>query len=382
MHRTRLCIDGTFTPPEGCAYFPAIDPASETTIAEVAAAQAADVERAVRAVRRAFDSQSWSGLNGAVRASFLRRIANGIRERLNDIALAEVRDNGKPLAEAQWDVGDATLCFDYYANLAAKDDARQEGVDVGDPRFQYSIAREPAGVVAAITPWNFPLLIAAWKVAPALAAGCTVVLKPSELCSLSCEMLAEIIHAAELPAGVFNLVTGTGAQAGEPLANHGLVDKVAFTRSLVTGRKVMQAASAGIRRVSLELGGKSPFIIFDDCDIEKAVEWSLFRIFWNKGEVCSATSRIRAKRGIFARFVERLATAAEAISIGPGEMPGVKLGPLVSKNQYDKMLSVIATGKETGARLVTGGDRPEFRPRLFSAPNDFRRRPDRRDDLA
>jgi betaine-aldehyde dehydrogenase len=360
MHRTSLYIDGKFTAPEDGGYFPAINPDTEEPFAEIAAGTAPDINRAVRAARRAFDAGEWSGLDGKPRAEMLRRIAEGIRRRLKEIALLEVRDNGKPLPEAELDVADAAFCFDYYADLA-EDQAQRppEVVDVGDSRFHARIRREPLGVVAAITPWNFPLLMAVWKVAPALAAGCTIVLKPSELCSLSCHVLAEVIDAAGVPPGVFNLVTGTGPEAGQPLVDHPLVDKVAFTGSVATGRKVMQAASASIRTVSLELGGKSPFVIFDDCDVEKAVEWILFGIFWNKGEVCSATSRVLVQRSIFDRLLERLSAAAEAIRIGSGEEPGVKLGPLVSKGQYDKVCAAIEAGKRTNARLISGGDRPE-----------------------
>ena len=359
MFRTRLYINGTFTDPEGGGYFPAIDPATEDPFAEVAAGQAADIDRAVRAARRAFDTGDWPRMDGRERAVILRRVADGIRTRLSDIAILEVRDNGKPLPEAEWDIGDAAFCFDYYADLAEQQAAQPpETVDLGDPRFEGSIHREPLGVIGAITPWNFPMLMAVWKVAPALAAGCTIVLKPSETCSLSCEVLAQVIDAAGVPPGVFNLVTGTGPEAGQPLADHPLVDKLAFTGSVATGRKVMQAASAGIRTLSLELGGKSPLVVFDDCDIDKAVEWIMFGIFWNKGEVCSATSRVLVQRGIFDRLLDRLRAAAEAIEIGPGERPGVKLGPLVSKGQYDKVRAAIARGRASGARLVTGGDRP------------------------
>ena len=379
MHRTSLYIDGMFTAPEDGRYFAAIDPASEEAFAEVAAGQASDIDKAVHAARRAFDAGAWSGLDGRERAAALRRIAEGIRARLEEIALLEVRDNGKPMPEAEWDIADAAFCFDYYADLAGKEAERlPEEVDVGDPRFHSKILREPVGVVGAITPWNFPLLMAVWKVAPALAAGCTIVLKPSELCALSCHALAEIIHAAGVPKGVFNLVPGPGPEAGQPLADHPLVDKLAFTGSLATGRKIMQAASAGIRTVSLELGGKSPFIVFDDCDIEKAVEWILFGIFWNKGEVCSATSRVLVQRPIYDRLLERLRIAAEAIEIGAGDKPGVKLGPLVSKGQYDKVRAAVEAGKLTGARLVTGGDRPAgldtgyfFSPTIFAeVPTD------------
>ncbi len=373
MKKTRLFIDGTFSVPENGRYFPAINPATEESFAEVAAGQAVDIARAVRAARRAFDSGEWSGLAGAARAAFLRRVAKGIRDRLKEIALVETRDNGKPLPEAEWDIADVAYCFDYYADLAEERDGRgPDKVDVGDARFRSSITREPVGVVGAITPWNFPLLMAAWKVAPALAAGCTIVLKPSELCSLSCEILAEVIHAAEIPAGVFNLVTGTGPEAGQSLSDHPLVDKLAFTGSVATGRRVMRAASAGIRTISLELGGKSPFLIFDDCDIDKAVEWILFGIFWNKGEVCSATSRVLVQRGIFARLLDRLRVATEAISIGSGELAGIKLGPLVSEGQYKKVLAAIEAGKTSGAKLVTGGGRPAGQDRgYFLEPTIF-----------
>jgi len=357
---TELYIDGSFAAPAAAGYFPAIDPATEQVFAQVAAGQAEDIDRAVRAARKAFDAGVWSDLPAADRAAALRRIAKGIRDRVDEIAALETRDNGKPLPEAKWDIEDAAFCFDFYAGLAeAAEAAGDTQVDVGDARFESWIRREPVGVVGAITPWNFPMLMAVWKVAPALAAGCTIVLKPSELCSMSCVELARVIDAAGVPAGVFNLVTGTGPEAGAPLTDHPLVDKIAFTGSVPTGRKVMQAASAGIRTVSLELGGKSPFIIFADCDLEKAVEWILFGIFWNKGEVCSATSRILVERSLYPRLVQRLSQAAEAITIGAGDQPGVKLGPIVAKSQYDKILGFLDRARSSSARLVTGGGRPE-----------------------
>ncbi|MBU2484028.1 MAG: aldehyde dehydrogenase family protein, partial [Alphaproteobacteria bacterium] len=327
MQTTKLYIDGAFVAPQAGGSFEAINPATETVFARIAAGTAQDVDKAVRAARRAFDEGPWPQMPAADRAAALRRIATGITDRLKEIAAVETRDNGKPIPEAEWDVGDAAFVFNYYADLAESHEAEgAQSVDVGDEAFSSSISTEPLGVVGAITPWNFPLLMAVWKVAPALAAGCTMVLKPSEFCSLSCAILAEIIDAAGLPAGVFNLVTGTGPEAGAPLADHPLVDKLAFTGSVPTGRKVMTAAAAGIRTVSLELGGKSPFIIFEDCDVEKAVEWILLGIFWNKGEVCSATSRVLVQRGLYPRLMQRLVEATEAISIGPGDAPGVKLG--------------------------------------------------------
>ncbi len=360
MQTTKLYIDGAFVAPGACGRFEAINPATETAFAQIAAGTAEDVDLAVQAARRAFDHGPWPQMPAAERAAALRRIAQGISDRLAEIAAVETRDNGKPLPESEWDVGDAAFVFEYYANLAEQHEAEgATSVDLGDDAFTSTISTEPFGVVGAITPWNFPLLMAVWKVAPALAAGCTIVLKPSEVCSLSCVILAEIIDAAEVPAGVFNLITGTGPDAGAPLTDHPLVDKLAFTGSVMTGRKVMAAAAAGIRTVSLELGGKSPFIIFADCDIEKAVEWILFGVFWNKGEVCSATSRVLVERSLYPALLTRLKQAAEAITIGAGDVAGVKLGPIVSESQYNKIITAIEAGKTTAATLITGGGRPE-----------------------
>jgi acyl-CoA reductase-like NAD-dependent aldehyde dehydrogenase len=221
-------------------------------------------------------------------------------------------DNGKPFPEALWDIADTAVCFDFYASLAEQSDQHSEqSIDLPDERFSSSVIKEPVGVVAAIIPWNFPMLMAAWKVAPALAAGCTLVLKPSELTPLTALELAGIADKAGLPAGVLNVVTGLGREAGAPLAEHPLVDKIAFTGSVPTGRKIMQAAAGEIKNISLELGGKSPFVIFADSDLEAAVEWILFGIFWNQGQVCSATSRVLVERALYLALLERLIAATE-----------------------------------------------------------------------
>ncbi len=223
MQTTQLYIDGLFVPPQEGGHFEAINPATEKPFANIASGTAADVDLAVNAARRAFDEGPWPQMPAAERAAALRRIAKGINERLNEIASIETRDNGKPIPESEWDIGDAAFVFDYYADMAEAHEAEgAETVDVGDDAFTSTITTEPLGVVGAITPWNFPLLMAVWKVAPALAAGCTIVLKPSEYCSASCAILAEIIDAAGLPAGVFNLITGTGPEAGAPLSEHPL----------------------------------------------------------------------------------------------------------------------------------------------------------------
>lgn len=355
----RLFIDGQWVSPLKGGTFETLDPSTGSLIAAVAAATADDVDRAVRAARKAFDSGPWPRMTGGERAAVLRRIAAGIRESHQELAEIEVRDNGKPLPEAMWDIGDTAGCFDFYADLAEQlDDNRERPVPLSDARFSSVARKEPIGVAGAIIPWNFPMLMAAWKVAPALAAGCTMVLKPSELTPLTALRLAYIADKAGLPAGVLNVVTGLGREAGAPLSEHPGVDKLAFTGSVPTGSRIMEAAARDIKNISLELGGKSPFLIFDDADIEQAVEWILFGIFWNQGEVCSATSRVLVQRALYEPLLERLAQEAQRITIGNGLEEGVLLGPLVSRDQYDKVLQAIARGRAEGARLVAGGQRP------------------------
>ncbi|WP_233857546.1 aldehyde dehydrogenase family protein [Paraburkholderia sp. HD33-4] len=355
----RLFIDGRWVAPINNGSFETVDPSSEEVIARVAAATAEDVDLAVKAARKAFDEGPWPRMGGADRAAVLRRIGKGIRERLPELAEIEVRDNGKPLPEALWDLGDAAGCFEFYAGLAEKlDENAETTVVLSDDRFSSVARKEPVGVAGAIIPWNFPLLMAAWKVAPALAAGCTMVLKPSELTPLTALELGHIAAAADLPPGVLNIVTGLGKDAGAPLSEHPGIDKLAFTGSVPTGSRIMQAAARDIKNVSLELGGKSPFIVFDDSDVDAAVEWIMFGIFWNQGEVCSATSRVLVQRGIYERLLARLKEETQKITIGSGLSEGVLLGPLVSRGQYDKVLEAVARGKDEGARLVIGGGRP------------------------
>jgi betaine-aldehyde dehydrogenase len=354
----KIYIDGQWVASSGLATLDVINPATEVAFTRIAASTAADVDRAVVAAKLAFDG-GWRRTSGRERAQYLRAIAAGIRERLAELARIEVQDNGKPLPEAEWDIGDAAGCFEYYAGLAEELDARQgEPIAVPDDRFRSAVRYEPKGVAGQIIPWNYPLLMAAWKVAPALAAGCTMVLKPSELTSLTALKLAEIADVAGLPKGVLNVVTGTGAEAGAALAHHPLVSKLAFTGSVPTGRAVMTAAARDIKAVSLELGGKSPFIVFGDSDLDEAVEWIMFGIFWNQGQVCSATSRIIIDETIYDALVERLVAAARKIAIGNGLEQGIKLGPLVSAGQHEKVLGFINEGRRDGARLVSGGERP------------------------
>ncbi|HXV31359.1 MAG TPA: aldehyde dehydrogenase family protein, partial [Sinorhizobium sp.] len=341
MHN-ELYIDGKWVAPVKGGTFEIVNPATEEVIHKAAAASAEDVDIAVKAARRAFDKDGWPKLSGAQRAKYLRAIAEGIRARQAEIARLEVIDNGKPFPEADWDIADAAGCFDFYAGLAEQlDNNPEEPIALADARFTSKAVKEPIGVAGAIIPWNYPLLMAAWKVAPALAAGCTVVLKPAELTSLTALELAAIADEAGLPPGVLNIVTGAGSVAGQAIIDHKGVDKLAFTGSGPVGSKIMAAAARDIKRVSLELGGKSPFVVFDDADIDEAVEWIMFGIFWNQGQVCSATSRVLVQQGIYDRLLARLVEETKKITIGNGLDEGVLLGPLVSRRQHEQVVAAI-----------------------------------------
>ena len=368
----KLFINGTWRDAKAGDRLPVIDPATEEVFADVAAGDAADIDDAVAAAKAAFHG-GWRRTTGADRAQTMRRIADGIRAKRDHLVALEVRDNGKPKPEAEWDIDDCAGCFDYYADLAdALDGRRDQAIDVGEPRFTSRVRLQPAGVVGLIVPWNYPLLMACWKVCPALAAGCTMVLKPSELTPLSALELAAIAHDAGLPPGVLNVVNGSGPAAGAPLTQHPDIAKIAFTGSVPTGRAVMTAAAQDIKAVSLELGGKSPFIVFADSDIEQAVEWILFGIFWNQGEVCSATSRVLVEDALYAPLLDRLAEEAAKIPTGNGFDDGVLLGPLVSEGQHRKVLAAIERGRADGATLAAGGGRPEHLNRgYFVTPTIF-----------
>lgn len=357
--QTKLYINGAWVVPAKGGTLPVIDPATEQVFHHIPAATAEDAEAAVQAARAAFDHGPWPRLSGKERAVYLRAMAQGIRDRLPELAAMEVRDNGKPLPEAEWDLGDAAGCFDFYADLAEELDGEEEQIALADARFTAKAVREPLGVAVAIVPWNYPLLMASWKVAPALAAGCTMVLKPAETTSLTALELGAIATAAGLPAGVLNVLSGKGSVVGQALIEHPQVDKVAFTGSGPVGSRIMAAGAQDIKRVSLELGGKSPFVVFADSDIEKAVEWIMFGIFWNQGQVCSATSRVLVERPLYAPLLARLIQEAKKIKIGNGLKDGTLLGPLVNKGQYEDVKRHIARAVEQGATVACGGKRPD-----------------------
>ena len=355
----KLFINGKFVDACNDEQLQVIDPSNGSVLATVAAAGAEDVELAVQAAQAAFANPNWRRTSGAQRAGLLRDIARGIKQNLQEFAQLETLNNGKPLPEAQWDIEDSIGCFEYYATLAEGLEADPQAIALADNNFVSHVVKDPIGVVALIIPWNFPLLMAAWKIAPALAAGCTVILKCSEVTPLTALKLAQIISDTELPDGVVNILCGDGASCGAPLVKHLGINKIVFTGSVETGRQIMRSASDLATPVTLELGGKSALLIFEDVDLDAAVEWTMFGAFWNKGEVCSATSRVLVAQSIYPEFITRLCAAAQRIKIGNGLHSEVKMGPLVSAAQYQKVLNFIALGITEGALLISGGKRPE-----------------------
>jgi len=366
---THLYIDGIWRSGESRRRLPIINPSTEETIAEIEAGSATDVDTAVRAAAQAF--RSWKKTTGAERAALLRAIARGVEAQRSDLATLQSRNNGKPLAEAQIDVCDVVATFDYYAGLAEQlDETGESTVALPCDDYRAVIRREPAGVVGLIVPWNFPMVTTAWKLAPALAAGCTVVLKPSEVTPLPELALAAIAAEAGVPCGVLNVVTGTGVDVGAPLVAHPLVSKVSFTGSTGIGEQVMKTAATTIKGVSLELGGKSSIVVFADADLDFAVELVASGGFFNAGQMCSATSRVLVERPIAEALIARLAERVTQLVVGDPFMPGVQMGPLTNRAQYERVQRYIAQGKADGARKVIEGTVPAGRG-YFVKPTIF-----------
>lgn len=350
-----MLIGGKWVKSQSGATRDITDPANGELVARVAEAGREDVVAAIDAAREAFDHGPWRKMSALDRGKLLFRLADAIRAEAKMLAELEVRNMGKPLAEAEFDVNDAANCFEFYGGLATK--IHGETMQVPANSVSY-VVREPIGVCGQIIPWNYPLLMAAWKLAPALAAGNTCVLKPSEMTPLTALELARLTVKLDFPAGVVNIVTGPGAGAGEELASNAKVDKVAFTGGTLTGRKVMSAATSNIKKISLELGGKNPNIVFSDADFEAAVDGALFGAFANQGEVCSAGSRLLVERSMHKPLVEAMVKKVARIKLGHGLEAGVKMGPLVSSAHREKVEGYIKVGIEEGARLVCGGQRP------------------------
>lgn len=370
IRQTKMLIDGKWVGSTSGRTFETLNPATGEVIAHVAEGEKTDVDKAVRAARKAFDSGPWKKMSARERGKCLYRLADLIEKNLDELAVLETLDNGKPINDSKY--GDLPMtidCYRYYAGWADKIEGKT--IPVSGPYFTYT-RHEPAGVVGQIIPWNFPLLMQAWKWAPALACGCTVVLKPAEQTPLTALRVGELAMEAGIPEGVVNIVPGFGETAGAALAEHMDVDKVAFTGSTEVGKLIMQAAGrSNLKRVTLELGGKSPNIIFADSNLDAAVEGAFFGLFFNQGQCCCAGSRVFVEKSIHDEFVEKVLQRTRKQKVGDPFDPKTTQGPQVSQEQFDKVMGYIRSGKEEGAKLLTGGRRSGDRG-YFIEPTIFR----------
>src|ERR1700685_2257674 len=337
-------------------------------MAEVPEANEEDVNRAVAAARTAFDSGAWPQTTAQDRGRLLFKLAERIRKEAAKLAELEARNCGKPIVEAEYDIADAATCFEYYGGLATKGLGHVNPVP--DNALSLSL-REPVGVAGQIIPWNYPLLMAAWKLAPALAAGCTCILKPAETTPLTALEFARYFADCGLPPGVVNVITGFGESCGAPLVQHPDVNKIAFTGSAAVGKIIVKQAADTVKRVTLELGGKSPNIFFADADFEAAIDGALFGVFINQGEVCSAGSRILVQKPIYKKFVDAMAAKAKTIKLGAPLDRDTKMGPLVSKDQYDRVRSYQELGKKEAKLAIGGGRAEKFAKGYYVEPTIF-----------
>src|SRR5436853_6029896 len=332
----QVYVNGEWIDSRSAKTFPVYDPSTEEVIARVPDCNAEDVNRAVAAARAAFDHGGWPQTTAQERGRILFRLADKIRQNAAMLAELECRNCGKPIVEAEFDINDVATCFEYYGGLATKILGYVNPVP--DNAVSLSL-KEPVGVAGQIIPWNYPLLMAAWKLAPALAAGCTCVLKPAEQTPLTALEMATWLTDVGLPPGVVNIITGFGESCGAPLVQHPDVNKIAFTGSAAVGKMIVKMAADTVKRVTLELGGKSPNIFFADADFEAAIDGALFGVFINQGEVCSAGSRILVQKPIYEKFVDAMTEKAKKIKLGAPLERETKMGPLVSKEQYDRVCS-------------------------------------------
>ncbi len=353
----RLLIGGDWVTSSGTGTIAVFDPATGEQISRTAAADSADVDRAVAAARAAFERGAWRGMSGATRTKLIWRLADLILENADELAELETLDNGKPLHDTRAvDLPVASELLRYFSGWATK--LNGMSTSIGDPgEYQAFTVREPIGVVAQIIPWNFPLIMAVMKLAPALAAGCSIVLKPAEETPLTALRLGELIVEAGFPAGVVNIITGIGEIAGAALAAHPDVDKIAFTGSTEVGRKIVQASAGNLKRVTLELGGKSPMIVLQDADVDAVIAGATIGIFFNSGQSCMAGSRLIVHESLHDRVVAGIAERASNLRVGSGFDSATQIGPLVSQTQLDRVMGYIDEGVRGGAKLLAGGRR-------------------------
>ncbi|KAI0033622.1 aldehyde dehydrogenase domain-containing protein [Vararia minispora EC-137] len=353
---TGIFINNEFRKGSDATEIDVINPTTGKTITKVSEATKADVDDAVRAARKAFQTVWGLNMPGSDRSRLLGKLADLMEAHSDELAALEALDNGKTFGWAKTvDVTAAIECIRYYAGWADK--VHGKTIETSEAKLAYT-RHEPIGVAGQIIPWNFPLLMMTWKIGPALATGCAVVLKPSEFTPLSALRMCSLIQEAGFPAGVVNVVVGYGSTTGQAIAEHMDIDKVAFTGSTLVGRKIQEAAAkSNLKNVTLELGGKSPNIIFDDADLEQAVNWAAFGIFWNHGQACCAGSRIFVQEGIYDKFLEAFTKKALEIKLGDPFKQGSYQGPQVSQIQYDRIMAYIQSGKEQGAQVHVGGER-------------------------
>jgi len=363
-----MLINGELRESESTSRIPVYDPSTEEVIAEIPDATAGDVDSAIAAARRAFDEDGWPQSTAQERGRVLFRIADKIRTEAAVLAELESRNTGKPIVEAEFDIADTATCFEYYGGLATKISGTVNPVP--DNALSLSL-KEPVGVAGQIIPWNYPLLMAAWKLAPALAAGCTCVLKPAEQTPLTALKLAGWLSECGVPAGVVNVVTGLGETVGAHIVAHPQVDKIAFTGSAAVGKIIMKSAADTLKRVTLELGGKSPNIFFADADFEAAIDGALFGVFINQGEVCSAGSRVLVQRSIYPKFVEAMTEKARAIKLGAPLDRATKMGPLVSREQFERVRQYQSIGKSEAKVAIGGGQPKSFARGYYVEPTIF-----------
>ena len=362
-----MLINGKWAASLGGKTLPVHDPSTEEVIATVPDANGKDIDRAVAAARAAFEGP-WGQTTPVERGRTLFKLAERIRKDAAKLAELECRNTGKPIVEAEYDIADAAGCFEYYGGLANK--VMGHVNPIPDNALSLSL-REPVGVAGQIIPWNYPLLMASWKLAPALAAGCACVIKPAEQTPLTLLEVGQWLEEVGLPPGTVNIVTGYGESAGAPLVAHPDVNKIAFTGSAAVGKLILKSAADTVKRVTMELGGKSPNIFFADADFEAAIDGALFGVFINQGEVCSAGSRILVEKKIYPKFVEAMTEKSKKIKLGPPLERETKMGPVVSKEQYDRVTSYQEIGKKE-AKLAAGGGRAKaFKKGYYIEPTIF-----------
>lgn len=350
-------IDGAWVTSKSNETRDIINPFNQEVIARVPESTKEDAELAIQAARQAFDHGDWPRTSATERGEIVRKIADFIERDKEELATLESLDTGKTVEESRWDMEDIAGVFRYYAELADKNGGKL--IDSPTPNTVSKVVREPVGVCGQITPWNYPLLQASWKLAPALAAGNTLIMKPSEITPLTSIKVFELIEEAGVPAGVANLVLGTGAEVGAVLSHHEDVDLISFTGGLETGKKIMQSASHNMKNIALELGGKNPNVVFADADLDTAIDQAMNAVFFHAGQICSAGTRLLLEASIHDEFVEKLTKRVEKIRLGNGFDEDTQMGPLISEEHLTKVINYVDNGVKEGAVIATGGKRPD-----------------------